>query len=80
MQKRSPQEKGLILDDKKRLMRGKAIFSIFKQHNVLEYKNPHDDLNLRVISKIIGYANFYIGLAAKTDDRPSVPDSDNWRA
>ncbi len=54
----------------KRLMRGKDIFSIFRQHNILEYKNPNDTLNIRVISKVIGYANFYIGLAAHKEDRP----------
>ena len=60
----------LILDDMKHLMRGKEIFSIFRQHNIVEYKNPDDKLNSRVISKIIGYANFYIGLAEHEHDRP----------
>ena len=60
----------LILDDKKRLMRQKDIFAIFRQHNVVEYKNPHDALNMRVISKAIGYANFYIGLAEHDGERP----------
>ena len=52
----------LILDDMKRLMRSKTIFKMFKQHNIVEYKNPDDSLNMQVISKIIGYANFYIAL------------------
>ena len=61
----------LILDDKKRLMaHTKAIYRIFRQHNVVEYKNPNDSLNMRVISKIIGYGNFYIGLAKHEGDRP----------
>ena len=61
----------LILDDKKRLMsHTKAIYRIFRQHNIVEYKNPHDSLNMRVISKIIGYGNFYIGLAEHEGDRP----------
>lgn len=60
----------LILDDMKHLMRGKEIFAIFKQHNIVEYKNPDDALNSRVVSKIIGYANFYIALAKHEYDRP----------
>ena len=60
----------LILDDMKRMMRGKEIFSIFRQHNIVEYKNPDDALNSRVVSKIIGYANFYISLAKHEKDRP----------
>lgn len=61
----------LILDDKKRMMsHGKSIFQIFRQHNVWEYKNPHDALNYRTISKIIGYGNFYIGLGEHEGDRP----------
>ena len=51
----------LVLDDMKRLMSGgKSIFRIFRQHNIIEYKNPDDALNERVISKAIGYANLYI--------------------
>ena len=46
----------------------KAIFKIFRKHNVTEYKNPHDALNERVIRKICGYANFYIGLAEHESD------------
>ena len=61
----------LILDDRKRLMsHSKAIYRIFRQHNIMEYKNPHDELNMRVISKIIGYGNFYIGLGGHEGDRP----------
>ncbi len=41
----------------------KDIFKIFRKFNILEYKNPHDTLNERVIRKICGYANFFIGLA-----------------
>ena len=60
----------LILDDKKLLMsHTKAIYRDFRQHNILEYKNPHDMLNIRVISKIIGYGNFYIGLAERDGER-----------
>ena len=35
----------------------KEIFKIFRKINILEYKNPHDTLNERVIRKVCGYAN-----------------------
>ena len=46
----------------------KSIFQIFRRHNVIEYKNPNDDLNERVLRKVTGYANFYIGLAEHAED------------
>ena len=46
----------------------KAIFKIFRRVNILEYKNPHDSLNERVIRKICGYANLYIGVAEHEGD------------
>ena len=34
----------LILDDKKRLMRQKDIFAIFRRHNVLEYERAEAEI------------------------------------
>ena len=48
----------------------KQIYNIFRRFNVIEYKNPRDNLNWRVIHKAIGYANLYIGLAENEGDRP----------
>ncbi|MBQ8094061.1 MAG: hypothetical protein IJ242_10870 [Clostridia bacterium] len=48
----------------------KAVFRIFRKINILEYKNPHDALNMRVIRKVCGYANLYIGVAEHDGDRP----------
>lgn len=48
----------------------KEIYRIFRRFNVIEYKNPHDMLNWRVIHKVIGYANLYVGLAENEGDRP----------
>ena len=48
----------------------KAIFRIFRKINILEYKNPHDSLNRRVLRKVCGYANLYIGVAEHEGDRP----------
>ena len=47
-----------------------SIFKIFRRINIIEYKNPHDDLNLRVLHKIIAYARFLIGTAAHEGDVP----------
>ena len=48
----------------------KAVFRIFRKINILEYKNPHDALNRRVIRKVCGYANLYIGVAEHERERP----------
>ena len=64
-----PRTDYLILDDRKRMMHGKSIFSIFRGHNIVEYKNPNDSLNERVISKAIGYAGMYIGTARFENER-----------
>lgn len=47
-----------------------SIFKIFRKTNILEYKNPHDSLNRRVIYKIIGYASLLIGTAEHEGDMP----------
>ena len=47
-----------------------AIFRIFRKVNILEYKNPHDSLNKRVLYKIAGYANLLIGTAEHEGDVP----------
>lgn len=49
----------------------KAVFQKFRRINILEYKNPHDSLNERVLRKVCGYANLYIGMAEHEKDRPS---------
>ena len=49
----------------------KEIFKIFRKINILEYKNPHDALNERVIRKVCGYANLYIGTAEHEGERPA---------
>ena len=47
-----------------------SIFKIFRKFNVLDYKNPHDDLNWRTLYKIVGYANMLIGTAEHDGDVP----------
>jgi len=48
----------------------KQIYDIFRRFNIIEYKNPRDNLNWRVIHKAIGYANLYVGSAENEGDRP----------
>ena len=50
---------------------GKDIYDIFRKINIIEYKNPRDSLNERVLRKVCGYANLYIGVAEREDERPS---------
>ena len=36
------------------------IFKIFREHNVIEFKNPDDELSVSIIWKCIGYVGFYL--------------------
>lgn len=65
-----PRTDFVILVEKEKIEWEKAIFRIFRKINILEYKNPHDALNRRVIRKVCGYANLYIGVAEHEGDRP----------
>jgi hypothetical protein len=47
------------------------IGSIFKKHNIIEYKNPSDELNIDVFFKTIGYACLYKGLGDTVDEIPA---------
>ena len=60
----------MILQEDEQVEWEKAIFSIFRKINILEYKNPHDALNRRVLRKVCGYANLYIGVAEHEGERP----------
>ena len=66
-----PRADFVILTEDEKLEFEKAIFKIFRRINILEYKNPHDSLNERVLRKVCGYANLYIGVAEHEDDRPA---------
>ena len=61
----------VILTEKEDIRFEKEIFRFFRRINVLEYKNPDDDLNERVIRKAVGYANLYISEAKHKGERPS---------
>ncbi|MBE5830250.1 MAG: SlyX family protein [Butyrivibrio sp.] len=48
-----------------------AIGRFFKTYNIVEYKNPYDELNIDVVWKVIGYAALYKGLGHSKDVIPS---------
>ena len=66
----APRTDYLILIDNETHTLEDKIFKIFRKINILEYKNPNDSLNKRVIYKIIGYANLLIGTAERENDIP----------
>ena len=66
-----PRTDFVILVEDEKVAFDKAIFQIFRKINILEYKNPHDSLNERVLRKVCGYANLYIGVAEHEGDRPA---------
>lgn len=65
-----PRTDFVILQEDEQVEWEKAIFSIFRKINILEYKNPHDALNRRILRKVCGYANLYIGVAEHEGERP----------
>ena len=66
-----PRTDFVILVEDEKVAFDKAIFQIFRRINILEYNNPHDSLNERVLRKVCGYANLYIGVAEHEGDRPA---------
>lgn len=63
-----PRADYLVLVKDKDVSLEKEIFKIFRSVNIIEYKNPHDSLNLRVLHKICGYAHLLIGTAEHEED------------
>lgn len=59
----------ILMDDETEVFEDE-VFRIFRKTNILEYKNPNDSLNRRVIHKIIGYAHLLIGTAEHEGDMP----------
>ena len=66
-----PRTDFVIMVEDEEVVFDKEIFKMFRKINILEYKNPYDSLNERVIRKVCGYANLYIGVAEHEGDRPS---------
>lgn len=66
-----PRTDFVILVEEEEVEFDKEIFKQFRRINILEYKNPYDSLNERMIRKVCGYANLYIGVAEHEGDRPA---------
>lgn len=50
----------VVVDESGKKRLDEPIFSHFRTHNIIEYKNPNDQLNESVLWKTIGYAGLYI--------------------
>ena len=66
----APRTDYLILTDEETQEFKEPFFRIFRKINLIEYKNPHDSLNRRVICKIAGYAYLLIGTTEREGDVP----------
>lgn len=66
-----PRTDFVLLIEDEQVDLGKEIFKAFRKINILEYKNPNDALNERVLRKACGYANLYIGAAEHEGERPT---------
>lgn len=48
---------------------GLDVFKFFKRFNIIEFKNPDDELSESILWKVVGYAGFYIDhFDARADD------------
>lgn len=65
-----PRADFLILTEDEVLDLGLDVFKIFRKHNIIEFKNPTDTLDRRVLCKVVGYGNIYISQAKHKDDIP----------
>ena len=59
----------LIIQERDLIDLGLDVFKIFKRYNIIEFKNPHDDLDIGALWKTVAYAALFI-------DRDRVPDSE----
>ena len=57
-----PRADFLILKEPEVVDLGLEIFQIFREHNIVEFKSPDDELNESVLWKCIGYAGFYMSI------------------
>ena len=57
-----PRADFLVLMEPEIVDLGLDIFKIFREHNILEFKDPDDDLNMSVLWKCVGYVGFYLSV------------------
>ena len=51
---------------------GLDVFKIFKRYNIIEFKNPHDDLSIDVLWKVVAYAALYINRDRVPSDEVTI--------
>ncbi len=71
LSKQSLQIDFLILNKKEQSEIDNSVGRLFREHNIIEYKNPKDDLNIDVIWKAIGYAGIYKSLGDTVNAIPA---------
>ena len=55
-----PRADFVVVNEDKLVDLGFEIFDIFREHNIIEFKSPDDELSVFTICKGIGYVEFYI--------------------
>ena len=56
----APRADFIIIVDDEQIDLGLQIFSIFRKHDIIEFKSPDDSLNIFTLWKGIGYVTFYL--------------------
>ena len=68
--KESPRIDFIVIKKDTSVLIDNDIGRFFKKHNIIEYKNPNDALNIDVVWKCIGYAGLYKGLGKTVNAIP----------
>ena len=67
-----PRADFLILEEEQVIDLGLGIFRIFREHNIIEFKDPGDELSVSVLWKCVGYASFYIHLKGISENQVTL--------
>ena len=62
----------LIVQEGQLVDLGLDVFKIFKRYNIIEFKNPHDDLSIDVLWKVVAYAALYINRDRVPSDEVTI--------
>lgn len=61
----------LLINKKNDVKIDNSVGHLFRKHNIIEYKNPKDELNIDVVWKVIGYAGIYKSLGKTVNEIPA---------
>ena len=62
----------LIVQDGDLIDLGLDVFKIFNRYNIIEFKNPHDDLSIDVLWKVVAYAALFINRDRVSSDEVTL--------